>query len=112
MSINNIKIFQSKDNKWSLTVTDGKRVMYVAIPPRKNGFDFIDKNFKYHYDYKGCVSMGIAIKIEDSSPITTIIKNKLTRSWRLDECFKENRRYFKPKGSSDRERSRSVCELE
>ncbi|CAG7579728.1 MAG: hypothetical protein SLAVMIC_00060 [uncultured marine phage] len=102
MSIHNIQIKISPKNKWGLIVSDGKRDYHIAIPPRKEGYDFIDRNLKYHYDYKGCVGMGILVKIENSVPRAILIKDKFTRIWRLDERFEEHSRYFKPKRNTDR----------
>ena len=82
-------------NKWELCLTDGKNKKYIAIPKTSERTDFIDRNFIYHYDYKGCISEGILITIKNSSPKIIIIEGGLNRTWRIYERFKKYSRFIK-----------------
>jgi hypothetical protein len=44
--------------------------MYCTAIPPTNGdrIDFIDRNFKYHYNYKGVISHGFLIEIINGKP--------------------------------------------
>lgn len=70
-----MKIQFNKSNKWHLEIQNKGISINVAIPPREEGFDYIDRNFVYHYNYKGLVSGGIIIRIEDSIPQFKYLSN-------------------------------------
>jgi len=107
--INDLTLRIDDNNKWSLIVEDEKRKIYIVIPPRKKGVDFIDRNFRYHFDYKSCLSNGIVIIIENSLPKAFILDGKHIRLSRINECFKKNSRLIKRKGITNRKHITDIC---
>lgn len=71
-------------SKNKIIFKEGKLTYPIAIPQGINRIDFIDRNFKYHYNYKGILNHGFLIIIKNSIPKVEFIKRgKLERLHRF-----------------------------
>ena len=72
-----MEIRLSDKNKWCIEIKDkkGTFIPFHAIPPRQQGFDFIDRNAKYHFGYNNIISYGILIIIKDGKPTLETISH-------------------------------------
>ena len=83
----NFKICEN--NKNVIIFSQGNKTFSIVIPPTSgNRIDFIDRNFKYYYNYKRIISAGFIVIINNGQPtIKHINYNNMIRLHRIGKLL-------------------------